>query len=181
VKDKLHLLGISGSLRKVSSNTALLKAAQTLAPAAIDITLYEGLATLPHFNPDIEEDDLPTVAKFRSSIKKADGLLISTPEYAHGLPGSLKNALDWLVGGDEFYQKPVALLNASSSATYAQASITEIIKTMAGNLITEACFSVRPFVKHSDEASILADEVTSADLQKAIVTFENSIRLAHQK
>jgi chromate reductase, NAD(P)H dehydrogenase (quinone) len=176
VKDKLHLLGISGSLRKVSSNMALLKAARILAPATVDITLYKGLDTLPHFNPDIEHDDLPTVNELRSSIKQADGLLISTPEYAHGLPGSLKNALDWLVGGEEFYQKPIALLSASSSATHAQASLVEIIKTMAGSLVAEACFSVRPLTKHQDESSVLADQETSAGLQKALTVFENVIR-----
>ncbi len=99
----IRLLAISGSLRAVSSNTSLLKAAQLLAPETMRIELYDGLASLPHFNPDLDIEPLPPpVAELRAKIGVADGLLISSPEYARGVPGSLKNALDWLVSGAEF-------------------------------------------------------------------------------
>ena len=110
----VRLLAISGSLRAVSTNTALLKAAMLLQPAGMQIEFYEGLATLPHFNPDDDVAPLPpAVADWRAKVAAADGLLISSPEYARGIPGSLKNALDWLVSGPEHPGKPIAFFHAS--------------------------------------------------------------------
>src|SRR5438105_3807739 len=105
----MQILGISGSLRRVSSNTALLRAASLLAPQGVEITLYDGLGDLPPFNPDLEGAEPPSVLDFRARIQEADGVLISSPEYAHGVPGVLKNALDWLVGSEkiEIVGKPV--------------------------------------------------------------------------
>jgi chromate reductase, NAD(P)H dehydrogenase (quinone) len=175
--ETIYLLGISGSLRKQSSNTTLLRAAQQLTPEGVELILYQDLETLPHFNPDVEETALPlAVAKLRTHIQKADGLLFSTPEYAHGVPGSLKNMLDWLVSGSEFMDKPVALLNASSRSTYAQASLTEIVKTMAGYFVEEATTTINLLGKHHDEASIIADPVMATSIEKAIETFANAIR-----
>src|SRR2546425_6156409 len=97
----MQILAVSGSLRAVSKNTAILEAARLLAPPRVEITLYTGLDTLPHFNPDLDTPDgrsgPEAVADWRAGVAQADGLLISSPEYAHGLPGTLKNALDWLV------------------------------------------------------------------------------------
>src|SRR4029450_8065808 len=95
-----RILAVSGSLRARSSNTAALAAASRVAPDGVLVQLYDGLATLPHFNPDHDEEGAEPpapVAGLRTLIAGADGVLLSTPEYAHGLPGVLKNALDWLV------------------------------------------------------------------------------------
>lgn len=176
-RETIYLLGISGSLRKQSSNTTLLRAAQQLTPKGVELILYTDLGALPHFNPDVEETTLPlAVSKFRHHIKKADGLVISTPEYAHGVPGSLKNALDWLVGGSEFVDKPVILLNASSRSTYAQASLIETLKTMSGYFVSEASVTVDLMGKHLDEAGILGNLEMSAVLQNAINVFVQTIR-----
>jgi chromate reductase, NAD(P)H dehydrogenase (quinone) len=175
--ETLYLLGISGSLREHSSNTTLLRAAQQLTPEGVELILYPDLATLPHFNPDVEESIFPlAVNKLRHHIKKADGLIISTPEYAHGVPGSLKNMLDWLVGGSEFMNKPVMLLNASSRSTYAQASLIETVRTMAGYFIEEATLTLDLLGKHLDEKSIIANPVTAELTKKAINTFTTTIR-----
>ena len=82
------------------------------------IIVYRGLAALPHFNPDLDNDlvSLP-VSEFHSQLRISDGILFSTPEYAHGIPGVLKNALDWVVSSGELYDKPVALFGASSRST----------------------------------------------------------------
>src|SRR5690242_9174445 len=102
----MRLLAISGSLRAGSSNTAILQAARLVAPSDVELVLYEGLAELPAFNPDldtVEGDRVPErVRELRALVGSADGLLICSPEYAHGIPGSLKNLLDWLVGSVEF-------------------------------------------------------------------------------
>src|SRR5262245_41735288 len=94
----LYLLAISGSLRTASSNTTLLHTCRAIAPANITIALYDRLGDLPYFNPDLDgEAATPpaAVGELRAQIGQADGLLLSSPEYAHGVPGVLKNALDW--------------------------------------------------------------------------------------
>lgn len=105
----MEIMAISGSLRKVSSNTTLLRAVQRLAPEGVLITIYTGLGDLPHFNPDLEGQEPQSVFDLRAQMQKAAGVLICSPEYAHGVPGVLKNALDWLVGSGETVNKPFAL------------------------------------------------------------------------
>jgi chromate reductase, NAD(P)H dehydrogenase (quinone) len=105
------ILAISGSLRRVSSNTSLLLAAIDLSPPTVEMNFYNGLGDLPHFNPDLETTEIPAVMDLKAQVKWADGLLICSPEYAHGVPGVLKNALDWLVSDEDFAGKPIALLN----------------------------------------------------------------------
>jgi chromate reductase, NAD(P)H dehydrogenase (quinone) len=92
------ILAISGSLRLESANTAILKAAQQLAPTHLEIVLFEGLAELLHFNSDLELEPPTSVLEFQQLLQSSSAVIISSPEYAHGVPGSLKNALDWLVG-----------------------------------------------------------------------------------
>src|SRR5450631_3779887 len=119
--------------------STVLRVAQILAPPGVEVILYEGLGVLPHFNPDLDGDESPQlVLELRSEVGLADGLLISSPEYAHGVPGSLKNALDWLVASVEFPNKAVALLNTSPRATHALAQLTEILTTMSARLIPAA-------------------------------------------
>ena len=120
---KVKLLGISGSLRAQSINTALLEAMQIIAPDQIEWRLAHGIGDLPHFNSDLEPATPATVTAWRNQIGWADALIISSPEYAHGTPGSLKNALDWLVSGHEFTGKPVAILGIAGRGLHARASL----------------------------------------------------------
>lgn len=132
----MRFLTISGSLRSGSSNAKLLRAAAMIAPAGIEIVAYDGIGDLPHFNPDLDEGTPPhAVANLRAEVARADAVMISSPEYAHGVPGTLKNALDWLVGGVEINGKPVALVNASARATYAQAALQETLTVMGAKVI----------------------------------------------
>jgi chromate reductase, NAD(P)H dehydrogenase (quinone) len=169
------ILAISGSLRSASSNTKLLQALIELVPDNIEIKLYDGLNDLPHFNPDLETVVIPSVVNLQNQIKWADGLLISTPEYAHGIPGVLKNALDWLVSSEDFMGMPIAILNASPRATHAQASLIEILTTMAGRVIPEALVIVKLMGKNLDVAGIVADPVIADELQRAIGAFIQAI------
>jgi chromate reductase, NAD(P)H dehydrogenase (quinone) len=127
----MKIIAICGSLRAQSSNLALLRAATTVAA---EVQLYEGLANLPHFNPDDDVEGAsppPAVAELRTMLEDADGILISSPEYAHGVPGSLKNALDWLVSDGALVDKPVALINASPvGGEFARDSLIETLRTM---------------------------------------------------
>jgi len=171
----LHILAISGSLRAVSSNTALLRAAIVLAPEGVEIRLYGGLSELPHFNPDLEDHEPPAVTDLRARVRWADGLLISSPEYAHGVPGAMKNALDWLVGGDELIYKPVALLNASPRSHHAQDSLAETIRTMSGRLVAAASVAVPLLGTRLDEAGIVADPGLAELVRSAILAFVQAI------
>ncbi|MET9468257.1 NADPH-dependent FMN reductase [Streptomyces sp. NPDC006544] len=109
------ILLLSGSLRAGSSNESVLRTARAAAPSPVRTVPYEGLAELPHFNPDDDGDTLPApVAALRAAIGEASGILICAPEYAGTLPGSFKNLLDWTVGGTEICDKPVAWVNAAA-------------------------------------------------------------------
>jgi chromate reductase, NAD(P)H dehydrogenase (quinone) len=173
----IKILAISGSLRAVSSNTALLQATIALAPADVEICLYGGLNDLPHFNPDLEPVEPSFVTDLRSKISWADGLLICSPEYAHGVPGVLKNMLDWLVSGEEFVGKPIALFNASPRATHAQAALIEIITTMSGRIVPEACIAVSLLGRKLDAVAIAADPEIATEVQGAIDRFVSAIGL----
>jgi NAD(P)H-dependent FMN reductase len=139
-----RVLCLCGSLRRVSSNRAALEAARQLAPASLELAMYDDLATLPLFNPDDERDPLPpSVLALREAVGQADALLIACPEYAHGVPGAFKNLLDWLVGSLEFPGKPVLLLNASARGSYhAQEALAEILRTMSAELLSTQPFPV---------------------------------------
>ncbi|HSP06689.1 MAG TPA: NAD(P)H-dependent oxidoreductase [Acidobacteriota bacterium] len=172
----IRLLAISGSLRAESSNKALLEAAGMLAPQGMEIILYPSVGDLPHYNPDMERALPPAVQDFRAQVRAADGLLISSPEYAHGVPGSLKNALDWLVGGDEFIAKPVALFNASPRATHAQAALAETLKTMSGRVLSESSIALPLLAKKMVAAAIVAEPEMAAALRKALTAFASALR-----
>src|SRR3954451_16150599 len=110
----MNVLAISGSLRATSSNAALVRAAARLAPPTMMIETYDQLAALPHFSPDLDIAPLPgPVVELRAAVGRCDALMITTPEHAHGMPASLKNALDWLVSATEPSDKPVLLISAS--------------------------------------------------------------------
>jgi chromate reductase len=156
-----RLVAISGSLRARSTNTELLRAAALVAPGDFSVALYGGLADFPHFNPDIEETALPeSAAALRRAVGDADALIISTPEYAHGLPGSLKNALDWLVGGPEMVTKRVALWHASTWSVHAPAQLAEILRTMSADVVDGATVVLNLRGKTSQAAEIAANDDT---------------------
>jgi len=168
----VKILAISGSLRAGSSNTAVLRAAARLAPAGVEIALYEGIAGLPFFNPDLDGERLPdAVAAFRALVGEADGILISSPEYARGVAGVMKNALDWLVASFEFPDKPVALINTSPRATHALAALTLTLETMSAKLVGDASIALPLLGTANDEMSIVADHELADPLRTAIARF----------
>lgn len=168
----MRLLALSGSLRRASINSALLRAAARVAPAGVEIVRYDGLAALPPFNPDLEGEREPaTVTALRAAVREADGLLIACPEYAHGVPGAFKNLLDWLVSGEEFVHKPLALLNASPRATHAQAALREIVVTMSALVVEEACVALPLMGRGLDDAGIAADPALASSLRGALEAF----------
>ena len=138
-----RVLTFCGSLRARSSNRAVLEAYERLAPPSLHFEHYARLGELPHFNPDLDGETVPAeVASLRRLITSADAIAISTPEYAHALPGSFKNALDWLVSDPAFAGKPVVILHVARGSTWALDSLTEVLRTMSARFVTPACVSL---------------------------------------
>jgi chromate reductase len=167
----MRILAISGSLRRASTNTAALEALARLAPKGVKVLVYGDLAQLPPFKPDDDSEDKPKpdpVETLRVLVDASDALVIAAPEYAHGLPGALKNALDWLVASETFAGKPTALINTSPRAFHAQASLREILSTMAARLIPEAFVSISLTGKAVTPDEILADAVCARRLTESL-------------
>lgn len=143
----MRILALCGSLRRESKNRRALQTARALAPSGVEIRILDGLGHLPLFSPDLDQPAIAQpdkVIDFQAEIESATGLLIACPEYAHGVPGAFKNALDWLVGSVVFPGKPVALLNIAPHAVHAQAALREILTTMSADIVDVACCTV-PF------------------------------------
>jgi chromate reductase, NAD(P)H dehydrogenase (quinone) len=179
-KGDVRVLAISGSLRRASSNSALIGAVARLAPDAVEVSIYRELEALPPFNPDLDEDNAPpAVARFRAALQACDAVLISSPEYAHGVPGVLKNALDWVVGSGELVDKPIALINTSPRATHAQASLAETLTVMSAHVIAQASISVSVEGRSLDANGIAANAERSTALRSAIETLVLAARRTH--
>ncbi|WAH39254.1 NADPH-dependent FMN reductase [Alicyclobacillus dauci] len=166
----IKILAISGSLRNRSSNSLLMRSMVEMAPRNANVTIYDELGLLPHFNPDLDGNDVPLeVNRWRNHLREADGVFICTPEYAKGVPGTLKNALDWVVSSGEFYNKPVAIVSASphpSGGEIAHASLLGTL-SMMNAIVAEDCSLKVPLItmKLSPDGSII-DEQTKFEAQK---------------
>jgi chromate reductase, NAD(P)H dehydrogenase (quinone) len=164
----MKVVAICGSLRDNSSNRNALEAMSLLGLADVDV--YEGLGNLPHFNPDLDADGAtppPAVADLRERLRASDGVIISTPEYAHGVPGSLKNMLDWLVSDGLLVDKRVLIVNATPPSTYAHASLIETLTVMNWRVVATVEIPLRG--KKLDAKAIAADPDLAAKLRSGIV------------
>ncbi len=168
-----QFFAISGSLRAASTNTALLGALARNAPGSCRVTAYDDLARLPIFNPDDEGERTPAeAATLIEAVSKADGLIVSCPEYAHGVPGGLKNALDWLVSRDAAVGKPAMLVHASPRSAYARAALAEIMRTMSFSLYEGEALEIALIGKKPpDVSTILADQANVAAMRGALQRF----------
>jgi chromate reductase, NAD(P)H dehydrogenase (quinone) len=144
------------------------------------MSIYRGLAEIPPFNPDLDGDNVPeAVTRFRAALQACDAVLISSPEYAHGVPGVLKNALDWVVGSGELANKPVALINASGRATHAWASLADTLAMMSAHVIVEASITVPLDGRRLDANGIVWDAELSTALRSAIEALAGAARGSH--
>ena len=174
---QITLLAISGSLRAASSNRTLLEAAAALAPPGVTVRLSDHLASLPHFNPDLDGPGRPPEAEaWRAAAAEADGLLLSTPEYAHGLPGAFKNGLDWLVSDPALVHKPIAIWNVSARGEHAHASLVEVLRTMSTRIIEPAGVTL-PILDPPLRVANLVETAELRDmLRHALEAFAHAIR-----
>lgn len=173
----ITIIAISGSLKLTSSNTAILKAIAKLAPKNVTIEIFGGIDLLPHFNPEITED-IPTLTLFRNKIKEADAVLFSTPEYAFGVPGVLKNALDWLVSSGELNEKPIAAISVSTMQSGGDNALASLLLTLSvlGTTFAEsstlAIGSIKSKMNDLDE---ITNSITQQELILVLKTLLNSI------
>lgn len=149
----LRILALCGSQRARSMSAGVLRACRDLAPAGVAIDLFEQHKDFPLFNP--ERTNVPSgVRALQDAITAADALLIASPEYAHGVTGTIKNTLDWVVDHAPFAHKPVAVLNPSYQSFHADEALKETLRTMSADLVLDACLRVPVIGSGADPARI---------------------------
>ncbi|HEY1872708.1 MAG TPA: NADPH-dependent FMN reductase [Chitinophagaceae bacterium] len=178
MKDRKKIMAISGSTRQNSTNLNLINAVIELSSDQLDISIFNRLTDIPHFNPDLDSDDPPqAVSDFRKQLSSAQGILICTPEYAHGVPGSLKNAIDWTVSSMEFSHKPVALITASSDGKLSHQSLLQTLKVIEAD-IPDSSQLLISFVKTKIKDDTIVDATTLKQvkdlIESLIVTIEKN-------
>ena len=168
----MRVLALSGSLRTVSINSAFLRAVAQLAPADMEVLVYPALGELPLFNPDLDADLPLAVRQFQQQVAHADALLIASPEYAHGVTGVMKNALDWLVSFEPFADKPVAVINTSPRAHHADEALRETLRTMSANLIEAASVTVPLLGAKLDTAGMVSHPEISTTIHEILTVLQ---------
>lgn len=181
----MNILGISGSLRKESFNTKLLRTAQELAPAGIMITRFD-IAPIPLYNDDVfQQGHPPDVARFRDAIRAADALLIATPEYNYSVPGVLKNAIDWASrppSENPFGGKPAAIMGASTGRGGTMRSQYHLRQVLVGldlHVVNRPEVAVQTAADKFDATGTLTDERTRNQVKalvEALVAWTNKIK-----
>lgn len=164
----MRILALCGSLRAASVNAALLRATRRLAPRDIELRIFDGLGVLPLFNPDLEADPPAIVRALQQELAAADALVIASPEYAHGVTGTIKNALDWLVGFPPFADVRVAVFNASPRAHHADDALRETLRTMSAVIVDEACLRLPLLGSGLDEDGMVASPEVSSAVREAL-------------
>ncbi len=174
--NKKKVLAISGSTRQNSINHSLIKAIAELSATSLEITIFEGIANLPQFNPDNDGDNVAKeVADFRQQLDSAEGIIICTPEYAHGVPGTLKNAIDWTISSSSFPQKPTMLITASTGGHYGHKALMETLKAIEAKNIDNLQMVI-PFVKTKISMdNKITDANTFAEVKTLIAGFIETI------
>jgi chromate reductase, NAD(P)H dehydrogenase (quinone) len=178
----MNLLGISGSVRTGSYNLALLKAMQEHQPKGTILSIYDQIKNIPIFDPELDETETPdSVASLISMMRKSDGLIISTPEYAHGVPGALKNTLDWLVSSDALILKPIVVTSVSTSGlggVRSHSPLILILSAMNTNVVVEGSMNV-PYAQSKFSKNLqLTDELTKRAIQISFMAMEQAVNNA---
>ena len=175
----MKILAICGSLRSKSYNLAILLEARSQWNKITEFDLFNQLEEIPPFNPD-RETPPPSVVDLRARVLSADTILVASPEYVHGIPGALKNALDWLVGSGEWDGKCTAIINVTPSAMepqYVREGLAEVLRVMSGgNLVEQASFVVTAAFKKFDAEGRITDQALRAQLAHSLKALEQAVK-----
>lgn len=170
------ILAISGSLRAKSTNLTIIENIARTFSARIEMSIYDGLARLPHFNPDLEQTaEIAEVDDFRRRIRAADGVLICTPEYVFSIPGALKNALEWTVGTSDFDAKPTALITASSLGEKTHESLFLVLKTIGATISEDTALLISGARTKLNSEGEITDAPTAEAINRLIEAFFQEI------
>ncbi len=179
----MRILGISGSLRRDSHNTALLRAAAELLPPGVELELFDGLKAIPPYDADEDAPELhgSAVQALKDAIERADAVLIATPEYNHSIPGVLKNALDWAsrpAGNSVLRGKPAAVVGASTGlfgAVWAQAEVRKVL-VATGAVVVDRELPVMPAHLQFDEYGNVHEEDLRGQLAEHVAALVDAAR-----
>lgn len=175
ITGRKKILAISGSTRQSSTNASLINCIVRLYTGKLDIEMFQGLSDIPHFNPDLDNENPPKlILAFRDQLKEADGILICTPEYAMGVPGTLKNAIDWTVSSMEFSHKPTALITASTSGQKAHESLIETLRVLEADMPDGSLLLVS-HVKTKVQGDKIVDPYTLIQVEKVMDSLINTL------
>ena len=159
MKKRIRILVVPGSLRQGSSNHKIINQLASVIPANIEFNIYNDLGKLPHFDG---EEGYEAVDQWKRKIGEVDGVFICTPEYAFGIPGTLKNALDWTVSSGDLYEKPVALITASSAGDKGHAALLNVLNALGAKMNNDTKLLVPLIRSKFNEKGELDPEILSA-------------------
>lgn len=178
----MNLLAISGSVRSGSYNLALLRAMKEICPKDMSVTVYDQIKEIPIFDPEIDDSNIPdSVCSLISMMRKSDGVIISTPEYAHGVPGALKNTLDWLVSSDALILKPIVVTSVSTSGlggVRSHSPLVLILSAMNTNVVVEGSMNIPYAQSKFDESMNLTDNLTKKAIETSLLAMRQAIKNA---
>jgi NAD(P)H-dependent FMN reductase len=181
ITDRKSILAISGSTRQFSSNLILINCIAQLYSSKVNVKIFEGLSEIPHFNPDLDNENAPkTISTLRRQLREADGVLICTPEYAMGVPGTLKNMIDWTVSSMELSHKPVALITASTSGQKAHDSLVETLRILEADTPDDSLLLIS-HVRAKVNGDKIVDALTLTQIKRVMDSLITSLEKTREK
>lgn len=173
---RLTVLAICGSTRAQSSNLSILHHIAALTADTLDVKIFTGLTTLPHFNPDDDGEHAPQIIQdFRAKVSAADGVIICTPEYVFSLPGALKNALEWCVSTTVFSGKPIACITAAAHGAKAHEALLMIMRTIEARVDASHALLIQGAKGKVDAHGAITDAQTAEQLSALVQSFAASL------
>ncbi len=173
---KKKIFCISGSTRKNSSNLKLLQLIAEMRAEKYEVSIFNELSELPHFNPDLDTENPPaSITDFRKKITSADAVIICTPEYVFSMPGSLKNALEWMVSNTIFSDKPVGLITASAQGEKGQAELKLVMQTIGAIFNDDTTLLIQGVRSKINESGKITDEKTMDALDQFLLAFDQQL------
>jgi len=153
-----------------------------ICPKDMSVTVYDQIKEIPIFDPEIDDSNIPdSVCSLISMMRKSDGVIISTPEYAHGVPGALKNTLDWLVSSDALILKPIVVTSVSTSGlggVRSHSPLVLILSAMNTNVVVEGSMNIPYAQSKFDESMNLTDNLTKKAIETSLLAMRQAIKNA---
>ncbi len=174
--NKKNILAIIGSASSNSANHKLVEKIANLTKEDFNLTIFNDLKALPHFDPQLSTDNPPKpIIEFRKNIEQADGIIICTPEYVFSIPSGLKNAIEWCIATTIFSDKPTGLITASASGQKGHEELQLIMKTAMAKFTDETCLLIQGIKGKFDEQGVFTDNEAKISLDKLIDSLKKLI------